>query len=107
MTIDDRLTIDLADILSIQFECKKCHTTINYCLKGWEPSPLQCPNCKETRWGNFGTELQSAQSLAGSMRALLAHAENSAFCIRLQIENPSRPSVLRSLKDKPENTARG
>ena len=88
MTIDDRLIFDLADLLAIQFECRKCQTTVNYPPPRWNPKPLQCPNCARSWWGDNTGDLKTIEDLAGAIRALLGNAERAEFRIRLVMEHP-------------------
>lgn len=47
MTTIKRVYSEPSDILAIQFECRKCRTTISYPLKDWKPKVLNCSNCME------------------------------------------------------------
>jgi hypothetical protein len=47
MTRETRTTIDVSDIVAIEFECSKCHSqTIRY-LGNWHKTPIGCGSCDE------------------------------------------------------------
>lgn len=88
MTIDERLVFDLADVLAVQVECRKCGAAVSYPPSGWNAKAQTCPNCNQTWWDDRGMEFQEVEKLAGAIRALLAHAKNAGFKIRLVIPHP-------------------
>ena len=97
MTVDDRLVIDLADVLAVQCECRKCKTSITYTLAAWEPREMICPSCRATWWVNENPGLLDLQRFAANWRSILERQAKAVgedrstnVSIRLQIPRPAR-----------------
>jgi len=70
VTVDDRLFLDLKDIVAIQVECPECHATISSTPAEWHPKETICPNCPKTLWPAGGSEIQRLVRVADALREI-------------------------------------
>jgi len=43
-----RISIELPDVLAVDFECRKCHCHYSIPIGSVRNTPMTCPNCHET-----------------------------------------------------------
>lgn len=93
MTVDDRVTIDLGDVLAIQCECPTCRTAVSYPPMGWQPRAMQCPGCNRSWWNLGSNELQFLEQIANLAQAILRDRADSKSAnpvrIKLQVKRPA------------------
>ena len=98
MTVDDRLVIDLTDVLAIQVQCKSCGTAITYSPEKWEPREMMCPGCTQTWWFTGNPALIALQQFANLWRAIVGREQSKSHDlalpvkIRLQVPRQSGPA---------------
>jgi hypothetical protein len=89
MTVDDRRTIDLSDLLALQVECQ-CGTTVVGPLPAFDAKPFTCAGCGQSIW-TFGTmEAKVVSRFLDAFRALHAQAadQSAPVKVRLQVTRP-------------------
>jgi hypothetical protein len=101
VTVDDRLSLDLSDIVGIVVVCQ-CGTQMVHEPLTWEPNARACPGCGQPAWvGNTSKELQALQAFAENFKDLIRSngALAARFRLRLQIVRPG--SVAPTKPQKP------
>lgn len=92
MTIINRICFELADIVAVQLECKKCHATISYPKADWTPTSLKCPNsnCSAAlisgSAGEQSEELRALDEFATGLKRILNNSQQFAFRLRLEFD---------------------
>ena len=46
MTAEQRLILEVADVLALRVECAKCGAAVVVKPTDWRETPLECPGCK-------------------------------------------------------------
>jgi hypothetical protein len=91
VTVDERVVIDLSDVIAVELECQHCHTTFSVPVKEWKPGEAKCSNCSEDLWGQqAGGEVQDLRNFASALKALLHRGKS--LPIRLRISRPALTS---------------
>jgi hypothetical protein len=89
MTINDRYTIDLSDLLRVRFECKACGAAISYDVEKWLKVPGNCPGC-DALWMIHGEgPYRTMEQFSLAMRSLRAVKESSAYRLRFEVDRPT------------------
>jgi hypothetical protein len=94
MATDDRLTIDVGDLLAIQVECSKCGTVISYPPGVWDPPPAEgrCPQCAEFWWEPETSAREAMRTLIRGLRAVreLDEQKERFFRLHFQVRRPDQ-----------------
>lgn len=69
MTVEDRVLLDLDDVLAFRIECGRCKTAVLIRPQDWKEVPFQCPGCTDT-W-----ELPAGESASPMKRLGVAFAQ--------------------------------
>lgn len=89
MTTQTRKFIELADILGMRFDCRKCHASVSLTLEKSRPSPpRQCPNCR-CDWTEMpdGTDhKEEFQVLSDALAAVSSLHLGCAFTLEIKPE---------------------
>jgi hypothetical protein len=98
MTPEQRLILEMADVLAIRLECSKCGAAVVMKPTDWRESPLECPGCKGF-WELPHVVEQSfsaIQHLGTGLRMLLDQAQSAAkagatlpYRVRFEIRDPA------------------
>ena len=48
MTSEQRVILELADVLALRLECLKCGAAVVLKPADWSTSPVECPGCRNT-----------------------------------------------------------
>jgi hypothetical protein len=103
VTIDERVVIDLSDVIAVELECQKCHTAFSVPVEKWKPGEAKCSNCLEDLWGaQAGGEVQDLRNFASALKALIHRGKS--LPIRLRITRPAL--VLGASVSSPPTSAR-
>jgi hypothetical protein len=90
VTVDDRVVIDLSDILAIQCECPTCGTAVSYPPAAWQPRAMNCPGCGRSWWSQGSTELEFLQQIANLGQSVIRNRVESKpmapVCFKLQVK---------------------
>lgn len=92
MTKTTRTFIDLADLLSMQFNCRHCSATVILSLADQRGMPSKCPNCS-AQWGNSNRDMRPTEeyvvafkdalkSMIGEFSARHEHGFTAAIEVR-------------------------
>ena len=87
MTIEDRIVLELGDLLRVTLECKECGSAISS-----KPDALivhnECPHCR-AKWVTKGCILEQALvKLAQALAEFRTRKGEHAFSLRLEIAHP-------------------
>jgi len=97
MTVQTRRFIDLADIIGLRFECKRCRASLELTLERLEQGTLhKCPSCHRdwallndvSREGSFIQFVRCFNELA----KLLGEPSPLGFSLTLEIKEPATPA---------------
>lgn len=85
MTIETRSTIELADIIAIEFECRDCRAKVVRKIDGFKNVPGFCGNC-EKQWLIDGS--QAHDNLYRFLVRLqeLSKASGEPFLLRFEVK---------------------
>jgi hypothetical protein len=90
VTYETKYLIDLADILGVELECRKCHAQIALRMLDSTRAIWQCPICNED-WIIPGSDGQNAiQSLLRTLKNAEHALQGRPFSLRLQIATPPK-----------------
>ncbi len=92
MTSGVRTTIQLSDILTIEFECKACHCRFSRPTGGRQQLLIVCPEC-ETTWAHYRGSMEMLTKMASQIAKLaeIDRPENEApFIVRFEIAQPRK-----------------
>ncbi len=90
MMAETRTSIQLSDIQTVEFECKKCRTVTAWPLGLQRPPLVQCASCDAGQWMHYGGEMFVALSkLLDSMRRFSGAGEE-AFIMRFGLSSSVR-----------------
>ena len=88
MTIEIRTTIEMKDVLSLEFECSKCHAKISFPVGTFDAAPIRCTACgdKGEQWIIPGSgEWEDLKRLGQIVRWYSAE-KPSPFRLRLELK---------------------
>jgi len=89
MTKETRHFIELSDIISFQFRCKKCGATVSRPISGTRNVPgAICGNC-DIDWSFDPSETRSIEELASKIRYVKKIIGEKNFTLRIEIADPS------------------
>jgi hypothetical protein len=96
MTTETRTTIELGDVLAIEFECKKCGAKIAVPIEKFRQAPLRCAACdtQEAEQWLVANGPESDHSRIGRLAQLIAQLSElkpEHFAMRLEIASQSKP----------------
>jgi len=97
VTVEDRIVIDLTDVLAVHCECRNCHTVIAYPLAQWTPGETQCPGCRQPWWTPNNPGLDQLRQFANLWRLIgerqnQPHDVNARVRLRFLIPRPDGES---------------
>ena len=91
MTIEDRLIMNLSDILGIRLECLACGASTSASPEKWGEIPHNCHSC-QVRWhvGNHETTYQAVNALRVALKGVRALEETKqiGYAVRLEVDRP-------------------
>ena len=95
MTAEQRLILDLGDVLAIRIDCAKCGTAVIIKPTEWKQAPFTCPTC-QAPWELPHTPESGLSALQrlGTGIALLEQARTAKsgpaapYKVRLEIRDP-------------------
>lgn len=92
MATDDRITIDVGDLLAIQVECLECGTAVSYPPSKWDPQAIiRCPTCMTYWWqGDTGPRWVWDNLVKGLMGLRDLKKEEEPFRLRFQVRRPDQ-----------------
>jgi hypothetical protein len=70
MTLETKHLIEIGDIVSIEFTCKKCTSTLLYSIAQFGRVPTQCPNCKEDIVEHLGPDYVAIEEAIKAIKRL-------------------------------------
>ena len=88
MTTETRTTIELKDILAIEFECGQCHAKAVWPVNGDPRVPVKCSRGCEQQWFIVGSPEHEA--LLGLVKRIAdcAALDGKNYKLRLEIKTP-------------------
>lgn len=99
MTADQKVVLDVADIIAVRLECGSCQTAVSISPLDWKEATYQCPNCRAL-WmdPHQGTRPSVAYFVAG-LRDVIKEANSGkeglnsgkgkrAYSVRLEVQRP-------------------
>jgi DNA-directed RNA polymerase subunit RPC12/RpoP len=101
MTVQQKRFIELADIVSMRFECKNCHTSVQIAFEKFRNGTLySCPNC-QSEWAYMtnGMAVNNAEAafvrFIDAAKAIEATCNNApvGFTVTLEIKESLDPKV--------------
>lgn len=102
MTKETRHFIELSDILSFQFRCKKCEATISRPLADFHGNPLDvCQNCSKD-WvepKEVDKTTQSITDFVQSIRDVKRIIERKQFTLQIEISCPRNEVATQPVKE--------
>lgn len=101
MTSQNRLLIELSDILSIEIACKACGSSVGVPLNAARRFPTTCPNCNADWFGMDASAPQPLQGFVDVCKQLSRVIERygKGVGLRLEVKQPedaTRSDVRRS-----------
>jgi uncharacterized C2H2 Zn-finger protein len=85
VTFETRTTIEIRDIVAVEFECPRCHAKMNIPLNAENIVPLKCNRGCEPQWyHDNGLEYKDLQKLFELLKQYSKH-ENKPCAIRLEL----------------------
>jgi len=81
MTIETKTTIQLNDICTVEFECKKCHSQTVWPIGIAKSPPIKC-HCDEQQWMVHGGDQFMALSRLLQLIQRVSEAKNEPFIMR-------------------------
>lgn len=91
MTAETKTSIQLSDIQTVQFECKKCHTITEWPLSLGRPPLAKCPSCDEPQWMHHGGETFIALNHLLELMHRFSAADGEGFVMRFGVSSFSTP----------------
>jgi DNA replicative helicase MCM subunit Mcm2 (Cdc46/Mcm family) len=102
MTIETNTTIELGDIKTIEFECRKCHTKIVYPIESYSHPPTRCSACENAeQWLIHGAEDWMDLDKLGRILQRFSQTGKGRFALRLGISIPAMPSISQKSEQVP------
>jgi len=91
MAIKKRLLIEIDDIISIRWSCKKCEASLNIPIFEKRKVPVTCYNCNEKFFpGGYNP---SIESILQRLTEFKTQKNPATFNIQIEIEQPeSKPT---------------
>jgi len=93
MTVETKTTLELKDIKAIEFECANCHAKTVFPVAKYENPPTRCASCESPQWLIPGSEEWEGLNRLGKTIRKISESRQPSFTLRLEILNPSMPSV--------------
>jgi hypothetical protein len=88
MTIETKTTIELSDIVTVEFECKNCHAIRAWPIDAFQQPPSDC-GCDSGQWMVIGADTYTRISNGIFLIRALAGMTKEPFSIRFGIRNGS------------------
>ncbi len=97
MTSEQRILIELTDIVGVEFECPKCNAKVLYPFtKHYDRLLSHCPNCNET-WFDTNDNIHPSNpqivdqvaNMIGNLRKILCRTDIHAY-VRLQVSSGTK-----------------
>lgn len=87
MTIENRWTFDIADIVQVRIVCTKCAAAFSVTPNDWKRVPPACSNCGEQLYLNASAEEHTLDRFKRALEAL-AKAGTDRFKVQLEFHGP-------------------
>ena len=92
MTTDQRLVLDVTDVLALRLECTKCGAAVSIRPLEWNDQPWQCPGCGTT-WALRQLVPTPLQHLGTGMKLLLEEINANKppllpYRVRFEVDRP-------------------
>lgn len=89
MTIKTRATIEVTDIVAVEYECQSCHAKsvrrITHPVKdGSNKVPIQCGNCNAI-WASGASGSQELSMLLNLIGVFAGEESSSGFALRFEV----------------------
>jgi len=84
MTIETKTTLQLSDIITVEFECAQCHAVTSWPLLVARNPPTRC-RCTEQDWMGKGSDMYSNISDLITLLQQFSKAKNGPFIMRFGI----------------------
>lgn len=82
MTVETKCLVDLSDIISVEFACKRCGSKLLHSIAKFDAAPVACTNCKEDMLEERGPDAVAIEEAIGALRRL----SNRSLPIQLRFE---------------------
>jgi hypothetical protein len=93
MTIETKTTIELSDVLNVEFECKNCHAVGIWPINNMKNPPVSCPCQPGQQWMVHGSNEHSEILQLIELMRRYAKAENRQFVMRFGLSALGHASV--------------
>jgi hypothetical protein len=88
MTVETKTTIQPSDIITVEFECKKCHSLRTWPIAVARHPPVACNCCEaDDQWMTTGGDVYAALTDLIALLQRFGKAQNEPFAIRLGVKN--------------------
>ncbi len=88
MTVETKTTIELSDIMTVEFECKNCHAATSWPIGIAKIPPVSCA-CQSGVWMAQGGETYTAIADLIALVRRLGKADKEAFSMRFGVKGTS------------------
>src|SRR5579864_7613061 len=89
MAVETKTTIQLSDIVSVEFECQKCHSITTWPLAVAKQPQMSCA-CSSTRWMSHGDEMfRGISDLLALVKRMGRASGKEPFIMRFGIQGLS------------------
>jgi hypothetical protein len=106
MAVETKTTIQLSDIVRVEFECRKCHSITIWPLAVAQQPPISCA-CSSTRWMAYGDELfRGISDLLALVKRMGRGSGKEPFIMRFGIQGLSALDRIFSSEEQ-ENLVAG
>jgi Tfp pilus assembly major pilin PilA len=90
MTVENKVLIELSDIVAVEYRCKKCNTRLVMTPERWEQLPIGCPHCNaiETWFPRSDSTLKDmTQMLLTTISRINEATDRMTFSLRLEVKD--------------------
>jgi len=85
MTIETKTTIQLSDLINIEFECRACGATTSWPIGVAKNPPTSC-RCRDEQWMPIGGQVYRDISALIDLVQRLSNTDGEKFVMRLRLK---------------------
>ena len=89
MTVESKTTIELADISTVEFQCKECGFVASYSLNKFKNPPTQCGCGNDKQWMPHGGDTYAAITKMVEAMRRFSTATGEPFTMRFGLKGTS------------------
>lgn len=95
MTVENKMLIELSDVIAVEYMCKKCDTRLVMTPERWGHLPSNCPHCNEIEnwFPRQDTSIREMTlTLLSAISRLNEAKERMTFSLRLEVKSATTKS---------------